>query len=327
MVLVLPGCASLPNRGLATNKPLRGIFPIAQTPFTDDNKLDVDSLAREVKFIHAARVHGIVWPQLASEWMTLSEAERMSGMEAMGAASKGLRPALVFGVQGADLNAVRRYIRKAEECNADAIISLPPLDVTDRGGIMEYYKQVGSSTPLPLFVQAVGDMDVEMLMEMHKAIPTMRFVKDEAADPLNHGAALHQQSKGTIKVFSGAHGRRLMEELPLGFSGSMPAASLADLYAQTFELWQADKKAEARAMHDRTLAALTPMLKYGLEGMKYVLIQRGVFKTYRARPRVPSGFGGAAAVATGGSNNPPLDEEGKKAIDQMLESVKPYLRV
>src|SRR5688572_17428757 len=72
----------------ATGKPLRGIFPIAQTPFTTDDKLDVEALAKQVAFCDRGRVHGIVWPQLASEWATLTEPERMAGMEAMGAAAR-----------------------------------------------------------------------------------------------------------------------------------------------------------------------------------------------------------------------------------------------
>jgi hypothetical protein len=32
------------------SKPLRGLFPIGQTPFTQDDKLDLDCLAAEVKF-------------------------------------------------------------------------------------------------------------------------------------------------------------------------------------------------------------------------------------------------------------------------------------
>ena len=49
-------------------KILRGIFPIAQTPFTAADKLDLDALVREVEFIARGRVHGLVWPQMASEW-------------------------------------------------------------------------------------------------------------------------------------------------------------------------------------------------------------------------------------------------------------------
>ena len=56
----------------ATAKPLRGIFAIAQTPFTNSNQLDLNVLAREVEFIDRIGVHGFVWPQMASEYSTLT---------------------------------------------------------------------------------------------------------------------------------------------------------------------------------------------------------------------------------------------------------------
>src|SRR5947208_252592 len=95
----------------APAKTLRGIFPIAQTPFTSSNKLDVESLAEQVRFIHRGRVHGFVWPQLASEWETLTEPERLEGAEAIVATGKGLSPAIVIGVQAPDTAAAARYAK------------------------------------------------------------------------------------------------------------------------------------------------------------------------------------------------------------------------
>ena len=88
------GLSSFPRRAFGApgkgpnNKRLWGIFPIAQTPFTESNKLDVDSLIEELKFIDRGGVHGFVWPQLASEWDTLSEAERLEGAEALAAQAR-----------------------------------------------------------------------------------------------------------------------------------------------------------------------------------------------------------------------------------------------
>src|SRR5258706_5523472 len=92
----------------STAKQLRGVFPIAQTPFTDSDKLDIHSLAEQLRFIDRGGVHGFVWPQLASEWSSLTESERMAGAEALGAAVKKLRPALVLGVQAPTTEAAVR---------------------------------------------------------------------------------------------------------------------------------------------------------------------------------------------------------------------------
>src|ERR1700690_3895081 len=82
-----------------TAKQLRGGFPIPPTPFTDADKLDIHSLAEQLRFSHRGGVHGFVWPQLASEWSTLTESERMEGAEAVCSEGKKLRPAVVIGVQ------------------------------------------------------------------------------------------------------------------------------------------------------------------------------------------------------------------------------------
>jgi dihydrodipicolinate synthase/N-acetylneuraminate lyase len=65
---------------------------------------------------------------------------------------------------------------------ADAIIAPPPSEHSDPQTDLEYYKAIGGATALSLFVQAVGNMSVDLLIEMYKAIPTFRCVKDEAGN-------------------------------------------------------------------------------------------------------------------------------------------------
>ena len=44
----------------------RGIFPIVQTPFRDDETIDLACLKREIDFIIKAGGHGMCWPQAGS---------------------------------------------------------------------------------------------------------------------------------------------------------------------------------------------------------------------------------------------------------------------
>ena len=83
----------------AAAKPMRGVFPIGQTPFTESDKLDLECLQAEVRFCNRYKVHGFAWPQIASGWTTLSEQERLEGAEAILAAGKGGQTCLVIGVQ------------------------------------------------------------------------------------------------------------------------------------------------------------------------------------------------------------------------------------
>src|SRR5947209_280173 len=223
-------------------KPLRGIFPIAQTPFTAANKLDVESLVEQVRFIDRGHVHGFVWPQLASEWDTLTEPERLEGAEAIAFTGKKLKPAIVVGVQAPDVATAMRYAKHAQKSGADALISLPPANQSDPAAILDYYKQVGAATELPLFVQAVGSLSVDSILAMYHAIPTLRYVKDEAGEPLHRVAELRAKSHDELKVFTGTHGRTLIDEMIRGFSGSMPAAGFADVYASAWDPWHEGKR-------------------------------------------------------------------------------------
>src|SRR5581483_641703 len=177
--------------------------------------------ARETTRVHRARRRARV--------RVAADCERM--VDADGGGADGGDGGDRRGRPGADLATVRRYIRQAERVGADAIISLPPAELADHQAIVAYYQEIGAASKLPLFVQAVGNVDVGLLLELYRTIPTMRFVKDEAGDPLQRVGPLREQSHDEIKVFSGGHGRKLIDEMERGFSGSMPAASFADLYA------------------------------------------------------------------------------------------------
>jgi 4-hydroxy-tetrahydrodipicolinate synthase len=299
------------------SKPLRGLFPIGQTPFTPDNKLDLECLAAEMKFCNRGGVHGFAWPQIASGWSTLSESERLEGAEALIDANKGGKTALVIGVQtkGSDLAGAIRYAKHAAGKGADAVISLPPEKADDKA-MLEYYKALGAATELPLFVQSQGDMSVDLIVEMFKQIPTMKVVKDEAGDPLVRVTEIRERTGDKLAVFSGNGVRTMIDEMRLGFSGHCPTTGLADLYAQTFDLWHAGKRREAFDMFGR-IQAFSTIPNSGA----YVLVARGVFKeTTKSRPTPGMGTGGGRGGRT-------LDEAGKKVIRDALETyLKPYLR-
>ena len=258
----------------ATARPLRGLFPIGYTPDTPENRMDLEGMAAQVKFCIRGGVHGLVWPQNASGWTYLSESERMEGNEVILSAGKGGSTAIVIGVQSADPAAVSRYAKQAEKLGADAIISLPPPGITDEKAVLAYYQEVGRLTGLPLFAQAVGAMSVDLLIEMFKTIPTMRYVKDEAGAPLERIAELRQKTGDQLKVFSGAGAATMILEMERGFSGACPYTCLADVFAASFDLWHKGLKREAYDMFGRiqAFATITPISSHE------ILIARGVFK-------------------------------------------------
>ena len=307
------GAALAPAAFAAASRPLRGVFPIGQTPFTEDDKLDLACLAAEVEFCRRGGVHGFAWPQIASGWSNLSERERLDGAEALIAAGKGGKTAIVIGVQtqGADLAGALKYARHAAKTGADAIISLPPAKADDRG-MIEYYRAIGAAGELPLIVQSQGGMSVDLVVNLFHEVPAMRCVKDEAGDPLQRVTEIRERTSGKLAVFSGNGVRTMIDEMRLGFSGHCPTTGLADLYALTFDQWHAGRRKEAFDMFGRILAFNS------IRGAgSYIMVARGIFKE-STRARATPGMGSRGA---------PLDEAGKKVIRDALDTyLKPYLR-
>src|SRR6185312_8917991 len=95
LLQALAAVAVMPPPAMAAPARLRGLFPIAQTPFTTDDRLDTAALAHQVTFCARTGVPGLIWPQLASNWSTLSEDERLRGAEALLATAKGTAVSVV----------------------------------------------------------------------------------------------------------------------------------------------------------------------------------------------------------------------------------------
>src|SRR6185436_20820103 len=128
----------LPAAG-TPGKPMRGVFIIMATPYTESDAVDYEDLARQVDFLDRCGVQGMVWPQLASEYTQLTKEERMRGMEVLGRAAAGRKPALVPGVQGSNTEQALEYLKHAEKLGPDAVIAIPPKEAQSLDNFREYY--------------------------------------------------------------------------------------------------------------------------------------------------------------------------------------------
>ena len=312
--LAAPSAFALRGALASTPSEFRGIYPIVATPYKDDGSVDIATLGAEIRFLDRAGVHGVVWPQLASEYALLTYDERIAGAEEIVNAAKGLRPKVVIGVQAADTQTAVRYAEHARSIGADAMIALPPREpgqsTFDLEAVAEYYAAVARAGELPMFMQAIGNMEVEWVARMVREIPNLRFVKDEAGHTLSRITEFGGIAGESRPVaFTGGHGQTLIEEMARGSSGTMPAASWVDLYVRVWDLWHGGHRAEAIDMFSKALLLITRARAHGLPALAYVLHLRGVFPNWKVR-------------------NPkarPLDETARAALEATLDFVRPYL--
>ena len=319
--LALPLLTRTPFRAAAAfaspaeARKFHGIFAILETPFRLDDEMDDDDLARETDFCVRAGAHGLVWPQLAAEFYLLMEEERMRGAEIMIRAAAGRRP-VVIGVQAPMKQLAIKLARHAEAKGADAVIALPPfLGHAGLDTATDYYRSLAQAVKLPIFIQNSGGpwgpaLSTELVIQLARELPQLGYIKEEV-DPVGHRLEEYARSGLMTGIFSGNASRNLLNELPRGSSGSMPACEFIDVDAQVYDLFVAGKRDEARQLFEKLLPMINLEETYGMPFAKAVLVRRGVFKTAKMRGRA-----GAA-----------LDQFDQQELEGWWNQLQPYFRV
>jgi 4-hydroxy-tetrahydrodipicolinate synthase len=275
-------------RGFATGaKPMRGVFIIMATPYTETKSIDFEDLSNEVDFLDRCGVQGIVWPQFSSEYPYLTKEERMEGMRVLAKSAKQKRPALVLGVQGANTDLAVEYARAAEKLEPDAMIAMPPTEAQSLNDFRVYYRALAAVTKRPIFIQTTGGAknitpDLALLKELARDFPNLGYMKEENQPVIERMTALAQERPTIKSVFSGTSGKGMMYEMRLGFDGTMPGAPVADIYARIWNLYQSGKHDDARDLFGKLLLVLN--LDSEISGWRqYLMKSRGVFKTTVSR--------------------------------------------
>jgi len=312
---LLLGAGVLVNHARAeSRKPMRGIFPIMATAFTESGAVDYEDLVREVDFLSRCGVHGMVWPQLASEYYRLTKEERLRGMEVIAKAHRGKKPALVLGVQGENKEEALEYTRHAEKLQPDALIAIPPKKAKTLADYREYYAAIARISSRPIFVQTSGGAEkleptVDFLAALAKEFPNLGYVKEEWAPIVQRMIGLNKHRPAIQGIYSGGGGRGMMYEWRLGMDGTMPGSPYADLYVRVWDAWQAGDHARAREIFSRLLLMLN--CEQQVAGTRpYIMQKRGVFKTTVSRAR-----------------NVTLTKEAIAEIEFQWAGCKPYLKV
>src|SRR5260370_15629032 len=119
-----------------------------------------------------------------------------------------------------------------------------------------------------------GDFRIDLVGEMFDTIPTFRYVKDEAGDPLERVTEIRRRTNNQLQCFSGKGVTTMITEMERGFVGHCPFVSLADLYASAYYSYHAGKLRDALHQFGRTESASSIFPQSDVD----VLIARRVFR-------------------------------------------------
>lgn len=279
-----------------TNKhPLRGVLSVFQTPWLEDETLDLETLEREIAWLYDCGANGIVMA-MVSETLRLDSEER----EQLAAAACRFgkqRGVVVISVGAESSKVAERHAKHAEGVGADAVMAIPPVSIgIGESELLAYYTRIIEAIRIPVIVQdASGYVGKPMPIAMQARLldefgPERVQYKPEASPIGPKLSELRDATKGRARVFEGTGGIALVDSFKRGVVGTMPGA---DLIRGLVPLWKALEAGDAEKA-DRIhgpLSALVSM-QTSLDGFlaveKHLLKRQGIFNNTLVRG--PVGF-------------------------------------
>jgi dihydrodipicolinate synthase/N-acetylneuraminate lyase len=274
------------------NKALRGIFPIAPTPFTAEGDVDLPGQRRVLDCMVDQGVDAICVLANYSEQFLLTDDERDTLIDLALAHVAGRVPVIVTCSHFSTRVAAARA-RRAASAGAAMLMLMPPYHGTglraDENGMLAHFAAVAEAAQIPLMVQDAPlsgvTLTVPFLVRLVREVPLARYFKVEVPGAAAKLRALIAAGGDAIAgPYDGEESITLMADLEAGATGTMPSAMLPDLILPVLTHWFAGRRADAAA----TYARILPLINYenrqcGLRATKAVMMEGGVISSDTVR--------------------------------------------
>lgn len=291
-----------------------GVYPVLPTPFDEHKAPDLVGLRTLVRYLIQSGVDGMTYPGVASEFSQLSEQERAELTSVVIDEAAGCVP-VIAGVTSSDIAMTLRLAKIAMKDGAAALMIAAPPDRKTAAEQIEYFSQIATELPgAAIMLQNVpppvgAGLDPDVLVEILKAVPAIRYVKEEALPSGQRlSVILDAAPKSLAGVFGGAGGRYITDELRRGACGTMPAIELAEVHVALFSAHRKGDANLARHIFTRMLPVLNIQAVFRWSLTKYVLRRRGLLASSKQRIAGPT-----------------LDHLDERDVDEFLKDLKDLL--
>lgn len=271
-------------------KILEGIYPILNTTFDAEGKLDIASQLNLVDHLLEQGAHGLGLFGVASEGYALTSAERIQLMKAINRHVDGRVP-LVASSGHTGTDAAVELSVEMQDLGANALMVLPPYFLkTDGDGLMQYFNAISRAVKIPIMVQDAPlltqvAMPPALLARMARDIQNVSYAKIEAPPSAPKTTAVLEAAHGSLTVFGGLNCQFMIEEIGRGARGMMPGS---DMTSQLVEIWNRIENGDEPGAW-RLFTAILPLLRFelqpglGVSAMKTNLVAGGVIRSATVR--------------------------------------------
>ena len=162
------------------------IVPIVPVPFSDEGRIDEESLRRLVDFCVRREAAALCLPAYGSEFYKLSEPERLDVVR-IAAAEAGGRVPVIGQANHASLDVAVGLARRMEEAGADMIsMAVPRVFGMGEEDLLRYFRSVCRGIGGPLLIQDFNPggptVGASFAQQLYRECPNFRYMKLE--DPM-----------------------------------------------------------------------------------------------------------------------------------------------
>lgn len=264
---------------------LRGIVTVLNTPFTEEDAIDVAGLERHVGYARRSGVTGFLAPAMAGEVDFLRDDERETVVATVVKHAGGLP--VIGGASAAAAEDRVRWTRRLTELGCDGVlVSVPYIDDAQYEGEV---RQIADARPRFLMLQdwsRDGDgVPVPLLARLFQEIPCFTCLKIEVGRSGPKYTRVLAETMGKLHVSGGWAVTEMMDGLARGVHAFMPTA-MHHTYTRIYSLYAEGRVNAAAALFSR----LKPLLEYtnqdlacSIHFFKHLLHAQGVYATTRIR--------------------------------------------
>ncbi len=273
------------------SKNYEGIFPIALTTFDEHYEIDERSQLALINYLIDCGVHGLAIFGNASEGYALSESEKARLMPRIIQEVRGRVPVFVSTGHTGTHVAVQ-LSKAAQEAGADGLMILPPYFLKPGAeDLIGYYRMISDAVSIPIMIQDAPlltgvNIGAAQMARMARECANVRLTKVEAPPTALKVTEVKQAVADSMTIFGGLNGHFFLEELQRGARGTMPGSDMMPMFVRVWDLYEAGRRKEARALFNRHLPLIRFELQPGLgvAAMKQNLKAQGVIRHTTVRP-------------------------------------------
>jgi dihydrodipicolinate synthase/N-acetylneuraminate lyase len=266
--------------------PLKGIVTVLNTPFTNNDSIDLDALQNNVKEALRAGVAGFLVPAIASEVYKLSFTERIKMVEAV-LEIAGDRVPVIAGAGETDLEKSKKLLKDYIQLGCKQVLFQIPF--LNENQFHKHFMELADLQPEVIMLQdwdASGyGLPDELILDLFEKVEVFRCLKVETVPAGVKYSRILELTNNRLNVSGGWAVSQMIEGLQRGVHAFMPTG-MHFIYSAIYRLFISGDEKEAENLFQQILPVLAfsnQHLDISIHFFKRLLFKQGIYPTPNVR--------------------------------------------